>query len=121
MVRGIFILFVILMVVLVYSARFQQPATDKSGPGVVGDRHSQDWNLVVPPVAGYPPEMGVELSAPLSDWEVRETFSDAKLCEQAVRQLKLRAGNGPLYGGPSIGRTQLFASRCVSSDLISRH
>jgi hypothetical protein len=82
-----------------------------------------DWYMVVPPTVGEPAGVRTELSAPLSQWKVKGSFTTAEACEQAVKRNKSYVGGEPIHGRPyddrnTAGRAQIFAARCVRADLL---
>jgi hypothetical protein len=82
-----------------------------------------DWYMVVPPMVGETAGIRTDLSAPLSQWKIKESFTTAEACEQAVKRNKSYVGGESIYGRPyddrnTAGRAQIFAARCVRADLL---
>jgi hypothetical protein len=82
-----------------------------------------EWYMVVPPMVGEPAGTRTDLSAPLSQWKIKGSFTSAEACEQAVKRNKSYVGGEPVYGRPyddrnTAGRAQIFAARCVRAKLL---
>jgi hypothetical protein len=77
-----------------------------------------DWFLVVPPLFGDAAGIRTDVSAPLSEWKIKGSFTTAEACEQTVKRNKSSVGGEPVYGRlygdrNAAGRAQIFAARCV--------
>ena len=82
-----------------------------------------DWYMVVPPLTGDSVGITTELSAPLSQWKVKGSFTTAQACEQTVKRNKSSVGGEPIYGRQhddrnAAGRAQIFAARCIRADRL---
>jgi hypothetical protein len=82
-----------------------------------------DWYMVVPPMVGESAGIRTDLTATLSQWKIKGSFTTAEGCEQAIKRKKSYVGGEPIYGRPyddrnTAGRAQIFAARCVRADLM---
>jgi hypothetical protein len=72
------------------------------------------WYLIAPPVKPCPGECGadrqqIDLRAPLSRWQLIESFDSAEICKQYEVELKLTAST-------NIAWTRAHQSECIASD-----
>jgi hypothetical protein len=79
--------------------------------------------MIVPPLAGDSVGITTDLSAPLSQWKVKGSFTTAQACEQTVQRNKSSVGGEPIYGRrhddrSAAGRAQIFAARCIRADRL---
>src|SRR5947209_3631452 len=81
------------------------------------------WPLVtswfLPLVATWTIAVGVDLNAPLRNWEKRREFPSREDCDSEVKRDKVAAGPVSRYATVDMVRTRIFAARCVSAEICA--
>lgn len=58
-----------------------------AGPVLSHAEGAQGWYLIIPPTADIEGDRIMELTAPLSRWQVRGVYGTAEECQAALRQI----------------------------------